>query len=574
MHAAFLAQVGSPPSKPQPAFAKDPLTFPGGVGGDFSGAMVFDLTDVDVAALKAQLQAAAAEAQQKANEKAFDQLGEESRRTVIKLQTTQKNVALNTAGGGLNGTSVDAEGLTGCVMYMSVAVPPGKMLAKARDLVLYLNTQYFLSIEDYLQVEVVELAHVPTEYRPHVETVLSGLPITWDGRDRDTGIVVVGSSKLFSELYAWDKDNPQSRGITSFPGIQLADADERPTNKISLSLGNPKRSDSIVTSLNWNIETANLMYNLRGQHVAYQTALNVAKRWEDKELRDMVMEALVTYQTTAEDLLAADEIARLETESAALGAQGKRFNKENSERWQALKDYQADRQISKFKVKDLKIGGVAGMTKSAIDDALPAALKRMRADIKNSDPQTISNDAKRKAEVLAAFYEDYQMMGSPYIDAFFPGISKDNMAQVQYKAYSDNEEILVNKKKTMFRQVAASPMANLMLMEYPTADRNMRASQVQALNQYTQQMVNVELEMLGVPEMDIFANEVQNREISLWVHEARDPGKYHYTTGRYNILTMSHYIDDNGYRMRLTCNRNPGDLEEYMTQAHTLSVFN
>ena len=58
--------------------------------------------------------------------------------------------------------------------------------------------------------------------------------------------------------------------------------------------------------------------------------------------------------------------------------------------------------------------------------------------------------------------------------------------------------------------------------------------------------------MLGVPEMDIWTNEIQNRAVALWVHEPRVPGTYHWLTGMYNIFDFRHKINAQGYVTTMT----------------------
>ena len=100
-------------------------------------------------------------------------------------------------------------------------------------------------------------------------------------------------------------------------------------------------------------------------------------------------------------------------------------------------------------------------------------------------------------------------------------------------------------------------------------DAILALSKVQVLNIFKKLITNVRLQTLGIPEMDIFTHEVMNRSVALWVHEPRVPGTYHWITGMYNILGLTHTIDSNGYKTNMRLTRKLPDTQEEMN-AYTL----
>jgi len=50
----------------------------------------------------------------------------------------------------------------------------------------------------------------------------------------------------------------------------------------------------------------------------------------------------------------------------------------------------------------------------------------------------------------------------------------------------------------------------------------------------------------------------------LWVHEPRVPGTYHWVTGMYNVIGVTHRIDETGYSTDLRLNRKIPDSADQM----------
>ena len=148
------------------------------------------------------------------------------------------------------------------------------------------------------------------------------------------------------------------------------------------------------------------------------------------------------------------------------------------------------------------------------------------------------------------------------MDIFFPKVSPDaqDSIRTRYTIVAPQGEDNVDKEKVVpyFRYVTKSPITILQQrleaqgLEATTENSVLIQAKVQALNVFQKLITDIRLEILGVPEMDIWTNEIQNRSIALWVHEPRVPGTYHWLTGMYTIADFNHKIDSSGYKTTLT----------------------
>ena len=165
-----------------------------------------------------------------------------------------------------------------------------------------------------------------------------------------------------------------------------------------------------------------------------------------------------------------------------------------------------------------------------------------------------------KAELLKQVFEDLQYIrDNQLLDIFFPRLDDNDMSLVQNRWTISAPQRVINGsgKNPYFRYAARTPLVVLqtkLAREGIDADEETAViikAKAALLNYFQKLITDIEVSVLGVPEMDIWTNEIQNRSIALWVHEPRLPGTFHWLTGMYTVGRFSHKIDQSGYVLNL-----------------------
>ena len=420
---------------------------------------------------------------------------------------------------GVGAGAEETDGHIHTIQYLS------KNLKMDLDLLIsHLNDKYFKGTSRYLQAGQLEFANVPNMNRPAVEEILGDgfKGMSWDD---DNGILLLTDTNEMSNIFEFAME---PRGIKSFP-IQ---SNTKP-NTISLATGFNNRPDNIITSLNWSLNQGSMFLELRNTPMVVQKLYNVASRFEDPAYRDVVIGTLAL---------------NLHFESAK---QGILSNDGNGAGGIAAPELQNQQDVV----------GAQVFPEAVIKSAQAQAVTMTSFDSDAQDGADVPEETK--AALLESVREDLIFISRyDLMDIFFPKVSPDaqDSIRTRYTIVAPQGEDNVDKEKVVpyFRYVTKSPITILQQrleaqgLEATTENSVLIQAKVQALNVFQKLITDIRLEILGVPEMDIWTNEIQNRSIALWVHEPRVPGTYHWLTGMYTIADFNHKIDSSGYKTTLT----------------------
>ena len=90
---------------------------------------------------------------------------------------------------------------------------------------------------------------------------------------------------------------------------------------------------------------------------------------------------------------------------------------------------------------------------------------------------------------------------------------------------------------------------------------------MRVLQAFKKRIMNVRLRTLGIPEMDVFAYEINKRRIGLIVSEPRVPGTYHWLSGMYYAIDVTHKISpEDGYTTEIELLVNDSNTQEEMLE--------
>ena len=392
-----------------------------------------------------------------------------------------------------------------------------------QSLTAHLNDKYFKSISRYLQSGQLEFANVPKGARPSVEEALGA---GFDGMDweKDAGMLLLTDSNHMSEIFAWAN---LSGDINSFP-IQS----RTNPNTISLATGFNSRPDNIITGLQWRMDSGSMFLELQNTPMIIQKLYNVAKRFEDPEYRDVVMGTLVLNL---------------------------RFN--NAQKSTLEGDGNGSGGIEAPELHNQK--DAVGMTvfpDLVVQTATAQAVTMTSTSSASQDQADVSEAAKKS--LVEQVQEDLRFISDEQLtDIFFPRVSPDAQDSITTRMAiitpQGEEDVDSSKSVPYFRYVTKSPISVLQKsleaggLEATKENAVLVQAKMQAMNIFKHTITDIKLTTLGVPEMDIFDNEVQNRSVALWVHEPRVPGTYHWLTGMYTMAYFTHKIDSTGYSMEL-----------------------
>jgi hypothetical protein len=444
--------------------------------------------------------------------------------------------------------------------YAQILCKPHEILLKIQYMLSVLNNRYFKSLEEYINAEKIEFSNVPFEYREIVMNTLKkyipGIDLGTDPWLNLTGLIVFGTQSFFKELFDW-KDK-----IVSF-SIQ-PDPDKLST--ISLAVGHQTRKDNIISDLKWKMDKGSMFLNLRMTPVVTTNLYNVATRFEGND---------PNYPNHRDDLF---RVLRL-----AIVA--------NSQ----VDEITEIRAYGKITIGNSKVGDEF-FTEKALKGALELVIKN-----------EYGKDGPITGARLEQIKEDLRfVVNYDFVDIFFPNISKEDSSEVEVEFYitpdgdtwdvfksipnpvmvteDADPEILekITKKIAYYRYLTSSPLSVLKdkmsvetgknLNKMSTGELMLLRGKMEVLDVFQKLITDVQITTLGIPEMDIFTNEVMTRNVELWVHDQRVPGTYHWITGMYNILGIMHRIDSSGYETKLRLMRKLPDTGEEMRKSYT--VFN
>ena len=369
-----------------------------------------------------------------------------------------------------------------------------------------INTTILGPITPLINMVKLEYSTVPEQEQSHVESVL-GRKLDWDN---STGAIIIGENKFFMKLFSWRRD------INSFP-IEVESDDTQGVARISISTGFSQRKDNIVTSVGFKQDQAFLATALRQAPIVNQKLYNITKRFEDPAYRDVVAEQL-TLQPV---------------KGAGTGSQGSSTLGAPTS---------APTPADGLNPEEVTVG-------VRLPDAVALAAISAAAKYSSEEGDTSSKDVEKMKEQIAADLR--WITQNNFLDVFFPKTSSPGKHATPLSIKGEPDNIA---SSSYYRTIAVSPLTNLQTFTSASSDSEalLLASKMAVLRQLQSSLRQVDVTMLGVPEMDILSNEIARRAVGLWVAEPRTPGTFHWMTGVYLIRGFTHKIDSNGYTMSMS----------------------
>ena len=431
------------------------------------------------------------------------------------------------------------------INHLVINVPPNQLLQYIKAFIKNLNDKFFKDTPSYVRFEALDLAEVKSagpEAENMVKTALGGIksvPASMVDWKNDLGIVICSDHRKFKDIFSFTKK------IKSFPGINV-DPDN---GVISMSVGYGKRSDGIVTDVKWKMPYGTTLMALRQAPMVSTKYTSMVARFEGRDpARDDVAFTLASILSHASNIkgkvnftqtvdsnrpdLTKLGMQTIETGDVVFPASAIKYAVSQTDKITAASDNDP-------KVVAL-LESLAFILKNDLFDKLFPRLSDSDASIINQTYIVASNEAYeagRKAFVPAHYAVKFNP--DPGSAAITP----------------------TTKTVPHFRYLTKTSPGTT-----PGGDVDIAAaiaSRMQALNVFKKTVVNLNVETLGVPEMDVLGNEIGNRTIQLAIHEPRDPGTVHWISGLYNILGMEHSINTvTGYTMSLTLFNTMRDTEE------------
>ena len=379
-----------------------------------------------------------------------------------------------------------------------------------------LNETFFDTAGEYIAIRYMQTSVVPTESRSEVEAVIG--KVNWD--EADTLCMIGSLSKIQDAL-------DFNRRIDSFE-IQV---DGSP-DVVSLATGFNQRKDNIIVNLEHRVSKASFYNTVLNSPIVAQKLYSVIERFESSEYRDVVNQVL----------------------GLALVEQGGAI---------AQVFYENGVPISKqVKKNDVSIAS----------DAFPAELAEKSISqvsrIVNSLDEEVVDSAvggEARETIKKQIEEDLTFIkNNDFMNIFFPYISGSELDKMQVKMYVDGQEIT---KDSRFRYITSTPLSLLQkkLDTNSPEEAIVLASKLRTLFAFKKNISNIRIKTLGVPEMDILAYETGVRKCAIWISEPRVPGTFHWLTGIYQIVDVSHDLSvGGGYTSEFTLIPTAGDTADEM----------
>ena len=388
-------------------------------------------------------------------------------------------------------------------VYLNIS--PGEYKNAMEKLVGTINKVLLKENDRYLQFRILEYANVPPVSRGLVEAALGDASkvVDWEN---DKGLVMVTPQPDIDNIFSQFNSAP----FASFSGVNIInEGGGFSDDTISLATGYDIRPDNIITNLQFSQPTSPLLGILRSAPTVGQKMYNVAKRMDDSEYREKVMETVVLVMDEDDS---GDEKKYMELK----GAGGK----------------------SEFKNA---VGGVV-FSENAVKKAFGQASKYAGAP----------GDSAEQGDVKKQISEDLQFLSNPVLfNAVFPRVKGNDRSVVRQKWFADGE--VKEAETAQYRYMVSTPIGSLQgdADTDEGAELQTYLAKMAMLTAFKKTITNVSISTLGIPEMDVFADEVGRRSVMLDVHEPRMPGTQHWLSGIYTVAGVSHKIDQNGFQTNI-----------------------
>lgn len=424
-----------------------------------------------------------------------------------------------------------------------------------------INKTFFDSAAEYIDIRYLELDVVPEDKREEVEKALApaGASVDWEGSD---SICMIGSLSFNQGVLAFNRE------IKSFD-IQV---DGSP-DKISMATGFNQRKDNIIVSLEHRISKNSFYANILNAPVISQKLYSVIKRFESEEYRDVVNEVLRLGMSRAD----ASVLAPAGVSQGALLEKIPYLNGVPVASTTVIDELAVGSNAFPADVAEKSISQASRLIEGLDNEVLDSSIGPQPAPI---NPiffgASVAIEAATREFIKSQVEADLEFIrNSDFLDIFFPFISSDKLEDTKVKMWINNKKLDKDRKYRFITQAPLSVLQEKLSANSPE-EAMVLAAKLRTLFAFKKNISNVRLKTLGVPEMDILSYETGVRKLALWVSEPRVPGTFHWITGIYQIVNVSHHVDVNqGYTSEITLIPTAGDTaDELLTYGYTFLTSN
>lgn len=397
-----------------------------------------------------------------------------------------------------------------------------------------LSKEAKVSEPDLLRLTKIEYSMVPENKKDELAKLLGKNDA---GDLSGIGAILITNLKYCRDFFTWADE------IRSFPIVP--DLSGSP-NTILLSHGTPNLLNNIITNLSINFNNNLFFTTLSETSVALQTIYSIQERFKDPNNRLKILRVLSNYwyENNFSNVESEDSPFVIET---SIGLS----NPESNAAWTDLR---------KFEDKQLQGKSFfADETLRTIRDHARGYSIASRGEATSSTAEDLDDE----------FIQDlFFIMEDPLLfDIFFPTTSNLKYTRTTWSGINNTYRVSQEvHSPNIYRTISHSPLHTFTealssrgvsgTIDIKTKEDEEKAvvllAKLRQLRRLRAGLVDINLETLGVPEMDTIDNEMFRREVVLQVAEPRDPGNLHWATGVYFIKYFSHVIDNNGYRMNLS----------------------
>ena len=435
-----------------------------------------------------------------------------------------------------------------------------------------LNTTFFENTSDYIQYTHIPTANIDTEYRKDFENRFAGAKINWE---KDTGVTLVGTIGFQNRLLGFLDE------IKSFE-IQIPDKPER----IILSTGFSKNKTNIITDLSYRQSKNGWFFEFWQSPIIMQQVYSVAQRFENTEYRDAIWsfvelaldeagEAAVVVNRPGEGASGGTYLAFPEyIGDEAFAAAARSLTDTDYVEDEAGGNLQRAKLIKQL-VEDLNFIRENNLIETFFPYATKGGLgvEEGRAILGVENKKSITFNGYESAGVTQLVDPDKNVFSPAPLAPTQRFQSTVGIAPVT-KSLGTGDALGTQISDTKrYRFIANSPIRNLSEgNEINTSDEDAYSSQLLAqkmrvLQAFKKRIMNVRLRTLGIPEMDIMSYEINQRRVGVIVSEPRVPGTYHWITGMYYPIDITHSINpQEGYTTEIELLVSDSNTQEEMLE--------
>lgn len=362
------------------------------------------------------------------------------------------------------------------------------------DLLDVLNKNFFETTGDYIDTAFIQTSVVEVEDREAFTSELPGVDIDWS---KDKGVVIVAPIGVINTI---------TRNLVNITSFDIQAPDNQET--VILSTGFSKNKRNIVTDVSYRQTKSGWFQEFYQAPIIVQQLYDIGKRFEQAEYRDTILYFISIGLRSAGD----DAVTVYENQEPV--------------------------QESPISFED-----------SVLEEAFAAVQRSLSdndyiyGDITAQEFRALESESKKN--IRENFSKDIEFIKSnDLINVFFPQ-TNGTVGTDEARGYVDNgsgnaEE---TKEERVYRVIAPSPLNELFGSEVsPEKEAILLASKLKSLQDFRSRILNVRLKTLGIPEMDLYTYELNQRKIGLLVAEPRVPGTYHWLTGVYYPIDITHRI--------------------------------